>query len=86
MRYSQAEKMETIRLVEESALSVKRTLEELDISKSTFYNWYRRYHDDGYEGLADRKPNPKKFWNRIPENVKEQVVDIQNEIPEFAGS
>ena len=33
MRYSQAEKMETIRLVEELFLSVKRTLEELDISK-----------------------------------------------------
>ncbi len=43
MRYSQTEKMETIRVVEESALSVKRTLEELDISKSTLYNWYRRY-------------------------------------------
>ncbi len=36
MRYSQAEKMETIRLVEKSVLPVKRTLEELDVSKSTF--------------------------------------------------
>ncbi len=76
MRYTQAEKMETIRLIEESALSVKRTLEELDISRSTFYNWYRRYCEDGYEGLADKQPGPKQFWNRIPEQIKEQVVDI----------
>ena len=31
MRYSQAEKMEIIRIVEESELSVKRTLAELNV-------------------------------------------------------
>jgi len=82
MRYSQAEKMETIRLVEDSGLSIKRTLEELDINRSTFYEWYRRFSEDGYDGLADRKPNPKRFWNKIPDNVKEQVVDIALEHPE----
>ena len=34
MRSSQAEKMETIRLVEESDLSVTRTLNELDVARS----------------------------------------------------
>lgn len=76
MRHSQAEKMEVIRLVEESALSVKRTLEELDIPRSTFYTWYRQYTEDGYDGLSDGKPQPKKFWNRIPDVVKDQVVEI----------
>lgn len=82
MRYSQAEKMEIIRLVEESALPVKRTLKELDIPRSTFYGWYRRYTEDGYDGLSDGKPQPKKFWNRIPEIVKDQVVEIALKRPE----
>ncbi|MFC1486012.1 DDE-type integrase/transposase/recombinase, partial [Candidatus Latescibacterota bacterium] len=82
MRYSQAEKMEAIRLVEESALSVRRTVKELGINRSTFYAWYRRYAEDGYDGLADRKPRPKKFWNRIPVPVKDQVVAIALENPE----
>ena len=76
MRYTQAEKMEAIRLVEKSALSIRRTLKELGINRSTFYVWYRRYVEDGYEGLGDHKPQPKKFWNRIPSQVKEQVVEI----------
>ncbi len=75
MRYSQAEKIEVIRLVEESALSVKRMLEELDIPRSTFFGWYRRYTEDGYNGLSNGKPQPKKFWNRIPGVVKDQVVE-----------
>ena len=58
MRYSQSEKMEVIKLVEESALSVRRTLRELEINRSTFYAWYRRYAEDGYDGLTDRKPSP----------------------------
>ena len=37
MRYSQAEKMEVIRLAEESALSIRRTLQELGINRTTFY-------------------------------------------------
>jgi len=82
MRYSQPEKMEIIRVVEQSAFSVKRTLKELGINRSTFYQWYRRYVDYGYDGLADGKPTPRKFWNKIPEQVKEQVVEIALEHPE----
>ena len=66
MRVSQIEKMEIIRMVEESELSVRRTLDQLGIHWSTFYNWYRRYREEGYDGLADRKPGARRFWNGIP--------------------
>ena len=82
MRVSQAEKMEIIRTVEQSELSVRRTLEELGINRSTFYNWYRRYSEDGYDGLADKRPNARRFWNKIPESVKEEVVQIALEHPD----
>jgi putative transposase len=82
MRYSQAEKMEIIRLVEESSLSVRRTLEELDVNRSTFYGWYERYRAGGYDALANRKPSVRRFWNRIPESEKDRVVRIALERPE----
>lgn len=76
IRYTQAEKYEIIRLVEESDLPAKRTLMEVDVPKSTFYDWYRRYLNDGYDGLKDRSIGPKRFWNKIPDEVKQEVVDI----------
>jgi transposase-like protein len=82
MRYAQAEKMEIIRIVEESQLPVKRTLEELGINRSTFYDGYRHYSEDGYEELSNRRPTPRKFWNKIPPTIKEQIVDIALEHPE----
>jgi len=41
MRYSASEKYEIIRLVEESSLPIQKTLRQLDIHKSTFYNWLK---------------------------------------------
>ncbi len=51
-----AEKLELIRLVEGSSLSVQRTLAEIGLSRSTFYAWYKRYLDGGPEGLEDPSP------------------------------
>jgi putative transposase len=82
MRYAQSEKMEIIRLVEDSYLPVKRTLEELDIPRSTFYDWYSRYRVNGYEGLRDRSSNPGRFWNRIPDTERKRVVGIALKYPE----
>jgi putative transposase len=84
MRYSQAEKMEIIRLVEESDLSITRTLEELDVARSTFYRWYRRYEAEGYDGLRNRPSTSRRFWNKIPEEEKESVVETALDRPEMS--
>jgi len=82
MRYSQSEKMEIIRIVEESELPVKRTLEELDVNRSTFYKWYDKYKKKGYEGLKNQSSTPKRLWNKIPEQIREFVVEMAIKLPE----
>ena len=75
MQHSQSEKMEIIRTIENSSLGVKRTLSELDVNRSTFYDWYRRYSDGGYDALASKPPHRRQFWNAIPPDVKKKVVE-----------
>ena len=82
MKYSQSEKMEIIRMVEESSLSVKKTLLQIGVSRSTFYSWYARYTEEGYDGLAPRHKSPKHIWNTIPEWERERVVEVAREYPE----
>ena len=82
MRRSQAEKIEIIHLVEHSELPITRTLEELDVPRSTFYRWYQRYQEEGFDGVADHKPRATQFWNRIPDLVRDQVVGFALEHPE----
>lgn len=82
IRRDEAEKMEIIHLVEHSDLSVKRTLEELNVARSTFYRWYQQYQEEGETGLIDQRPNPQQIWNRIPAEVKQQVVDLALQHPD----
>lgn len=84
MTLSASEKYEVIRLVEESELSVRRTLNELGVSRSSFYRWYKAYRDDGYEGLVARNKSPRQFWNKLPESVKEQCLEVALEHPELS--
>ena len=69
-------------MVENSASSVAQTLRELDVNRSSFYEWYGRYRANGYDGLASRKPTVRRFWNPIPVHEKELVVAIALEHPE----
>ena len=76
MRYPASEKLEIIRLVEQSPLPVKRTLERLGIPRATFYRWYDLYQSGGPEALDDRSPRPDRVWNRIPDDVRERIVNL----------
>ena len=82
IRYKPEEKMEIIHLVEHSNLSVKKTLEELQVPRSTFYSWYQRYQEHGMDGLKNKKLKVKQFWNRIPDHVRGQIVNLALEYPD----
>jgi len=76
MRYPASEKLEIIRIVEQSHLPAKQTLDKLGIPRTTFYRWYERYQTGGPEALEDRLSRPSRVWNRIPDDVREQIVDL----------
>ena len=76
MRRTASEKMEIIRPVEGFDLPVKVTLQQLGVSRSTFYGWYGRYEMFGFDGLQDKKPAPRPRWNAIPEKIENEVLDL----------
>ncbi len=84
MRRSASEKMEIIQIVQDSELGVKRTLEELGISRSTFYEWYSRYLEHGYDGLKPKPAKRKQFWNKISNKERKQVVETALEHTELS--
>ena len=84
MRYPASEKLEIIRLVEQSHLPAKQTLDRLGIPRSTFYLWYDKYQSGGVDALEDKAPMPTRVWNRIPDNVRELIIDLALEQPELS--
>jgi putative transposase len=81
MRYAAAEKLEIIRLVEQSPLPVRHTLAKLGIPRATFYRWYDRHSRGGPEALNDRSPRPDRVWNRIPDGVRQRIIQLALDEP-----
>ena len=84
MRYPAAEKAEIIRLVEQSHLSARHTLDRIGVSRSTFYRWYDLYQTGGLEALEDKPSRPSRVWNRIPQQIHDQIIELALEESELS--
>ena len=76
MRYPASEKHEIIRIVEQSHLPVRRTLEELGVLPATFYRGLDRFQSGGVEALEDNPSHSREVWNRIPDDVRQRIVGL----------
>jgi transposase InsO family protein len=70
--------------VEQSSLSIRRTLALIGIPSSTFYDWYSRYQEGGIEALEDGKPRPRRIWNKIPDKIRTAIVNLALEEPDLS--
>ena len=85
MRLTVSEKQEIIHLVTRSEIGVNRTLREIGINKSTFYNWYHAYSENGVEGLIPTKRTSNRQWNSIPQEQKNLVVKLALDYPDLSS-
>jgi putative transposase len=82
--YPASEKIEIIRIVEQSHLPSRKTLEQIGVPRATFYRWYEQYQTGGPEALEDRPSQPSRVWNRIPDEVRSQIVALALEQSELS--
>jgi hypothetical protein len=73
VRRSASEKMEIIRLVEQTNLPVRATLRQLGVPRSTFYGWYQHYEAEGFDGLNDQKPVLRGWCNYFRHGVSKRT-------------
>jgi len=83
MMHTASEKLAIIRLVEDSELSVRRTLDEIKVSRTSFYRWYAAYEKGGLDGLSNQGRVSRRHWNRIPDAVRSLVVAVALDRPEL---
>src|SRR5665213_4175168 len=81
MRYPTSEKLEIIRIVEKSHLPVRQTLNKLEIPRATFFLWYDLFRLAGIDALEDHRQLPGHVWNRVPDKVRCEIVDLALDEP-----
>jgi putative transposase len=85
MRLTVSEKQEIIHMVTRSEIGINRTLREIGINKSTFYNWYHAYSENGVEGLLPTQRASNRQWNSIPQEQKNLVVKLALDYPDLSS-
>ena len=85
MRFTVSEKQEIIHMVVRSEIGINRTLKEIGLNKSTFYNWYNAYTEKGLEGLLPNKRCVNRQWNSIPQQQKNLVVKLALDYPQLSS-
>jgi len=83
MMCTASEKLAIIRLVEDSELSVRRTLAEIRVSRPSFYHWYGAYEQGGLDGLENQGRAARRYWNQIPDSIRSMIVDVALERPDM---
>ncbi len=82
---SRHEKMETLRVVMSSDIPVHRTLRALDIPKTTYYRWRRKWRDMGFEGLCDIKPKRLSSWNKLLPYQEDKILETATLNPDWTS-
>ncbi len=76
------DKVEIMELVCKSPLSVKETLRQLGVARSTYYRWKERFERSGITGLQDHKPSPQTVWNRLTDQETQTVLNFAHRFPD----
>jgi putative transposase len=83
MRYPASEKLEIIRLVEQSHLPAGARSTS-SAFRATFYRWYDRFLTGGVEALEDRRPRPTGSGTAFPTTSGIRSSTLALEQPELS--
>lgn len=83
MMYTASEKLAIIRLIEESELSVRRTLRQIKVSRISFYRLYNACEAVALNSLENRSRAGGQRWNRIPDLFRELIPEVALERPDL---
>lgn len=77
------EKQELIERLKTCGRRLTKRLQDIGLSKATYYRWQNRYKTQGIEGLKMKCKTPKNIWNKLMEPEYEQVIKVIKKHPEL---
>lgn len=79
------DKMQVLRSVESSGLSHQDALSRLDLPRSTYYRWKRKFRLHGSMGLEDLSPYQGRVWNQLLPHEQDKVFETALLYPEWSS-
>ena len=59
--------------------SINAACEIFEISRTTYFNWKRKYDKYGEEGLLRKKRDSQTYWNKIDKTTVDLILKLREE-------
>ena len=59
--------------------SINEACEIFEISRTTYFNWKRKYDKYGEEGLLRKKRDSQRYWNSIDKTTVDLILKLREE-------
>jgi transposase-like protein len=79
MRYSLESRLRIVRLIESGERPADAAA-ALGASRASGYRIWRRYQDEGWQGLIDRRSTPKRQPRRLSAEEEAQIIALRFEL------
>ena len=76
------QKLDIIRSIESSELSIYAALKKLDMPRSTYYRWKHKLRTMGIQGLKDNKPHRARVWNHLLPHEDDTILEVADANPD----
>lgn len=80
-----SERLDFVRLAEAGSVPFKELCGRFGVSRTTGYEWWRRWRAEGEAGLVDRSRRPHSSPSQTPVELEEAVVALRDEHPVWGG-
>ncbi|MEX1207174.1 MAG: IS481 family transposase [Acidimicrobiia bacterium] len=80
-----SERLDFVRLAEGASVPFSELCGRFGVSRTTGYEWWRRWRAEGEAGLVDRSRRPHSSPSQTPVELEEAVVALRNEHPVWGG-
>ena len=80
---SRDKKMDMIRRIDSSGLSISQALKKLGMPRSTYYRWKHKLRTMGLQGLKDNKPHRARTWNQLLPHEDDTIFEVAYTNPEW---
>jgi len=77
------EKMEMLRVTMGADVSVCKTMDALDLPRSTYYRWRKKWRQMGLLGLQDTHPKRCGSWNKLLPDQHTKIIDVATWNPDW---
>jgi transposase len=72
-------KLFILKFISKSRMSIRAECAAFGIPRNSYYNWKKKYQEEGEVGLRRKKPIAKNHPNQIPRDVIDKILELRKE-------